>query len=371
MRAGPRRSPQAGRGRRLFGWGLLAALTLAGCATGDPQDVFSPAGPVAREENELWYIAFPIAVVVFVLVQAGLLYTAFRFRDRGEEGIPKQVAGNTKLEIVWTIIPAVILAGIAVPTVQTIFQLSEVPEEDPLEVRVVGKQYWWEFEYLGDEGQQVVTATEMHVPTDRPVYLRMEAAAALVPDPLEGDTAGEDFNDGVIHSFWVPRLAGKQDVVPGHVTDLSFAADEPGTYEGQCAEFCGLSHSRMKFRVIAQEPEEFQSWLDAQAEPAVEPEGELVQQGAVLFEEATCINCHAIEGYDVVGGTEAGIRIGPSLTHFASRERFAGGILETTEENVAAWIENPQALKAGAQMPNLQLDEEQIAALTAYMMSLE
>lgn len=370
MRARPGRSSQTGRGRRLLGWALVLAVALAGCATNDPQSVMNPAGPVAREQDQLWDIVFPIAIAVFVLVEAMLLFSVFKFRDRGEEGIPQQVAGNTKLEIVWTIIPAVILAGIAVPTVRTIFQLAEEPQ-DALEVRVVGKQYWWEFEYLGDEGQDVVTATELYIPTDRPVHLQMEAAAALVPDPLEGDTVGEQFNDGVIHSFWVPRLAGKQDVVPGHIRELSFSADEPGDYAGQCAEFCGLSHARMKFTVKAREPAEFQEWLDRHAEPAQLPESELALRGAALFDDATCINCHAIEGYEQIGDAEAGIRIGPVLTHFASRETFAGGILETNEENVAAWLENPQALKAGAQMPNLRLSDEQIAALTAYLLSLE
>ncbi len=361
--------------RRWTAWTAVAGLLLAGCATeGLPQSALDPAGPVAREQDQLWTIVFWIAVGVFVLVQALILWAVFRYRDHGGDDIPKQVAGNTRLEILWTIIPAVILIGIAVPTVRTIFDLAEPPGEDALDVRVIGKQYWWAFEYLGEEGEGVVTANELHIPVGREVALDMQSLSATLPDP-GADAApeiGQDVSNGVIHSFWVPRLAGKQDVVPGHTRRLMIQADEPGVYPGQCAEFCGLSHARMRFEVIAHEPAEFEEWLADQAEPADPATGQLAAEGQELFESQQCYTCHAVAGYEEATGTAADVRIGPDLTHFASRRMFAGGVFDVDDpEQLKAWLRNPQAVKAGSQMPNLGLSDDQIDALTAYLYTLE
>ena len=359
-------SPEA-RSRRVpwRSWLALVAggLLLAGCsvALGPdagstlPQDALNPAGPVAREQDELWNYVFAVAVGVFVLVQAGILYVVFRFRDRGETDLPKQVHGNTRLEILWTIIPAVILAFIAVPTVQTIFQLADPPAEDALMVDVVGKQYWWEFTYV-DEG--VRTANELHIPTGREVFIR-----------LDGTAVGND----VIHSFWVPRLAGKQDYVPGDVLTMRIEADEPGEYPGQCAEFCGLSHANMRFTVVAHEPADWAAYMDGLREPANEPADDLVAQGAEIAGQQ-CTGCHTITG----NPGDADARIAPNLTHFALRERFAGYIVDTNEENLRRWVTNPQDVKPGAQMPAFGptddgggLSEEEIDAVVAYLLSLD
>ncbi|HSK92385.1 MAG TPA: cytochrome c oxidase subunit II transmembrane domain-containing protein [Euzebyales bacterium] len=373
--AANRRTDAATVRRRWFAWVALLGLLLAGCATeGLPQSAMDPAGPIARSENNLWNYVFPIAVAVFILVQGLILWAVFRYRDRGGDDIPKQVAGNTRLELLWTVIPALILVGIAVPTVGTIFELSREPGEDALDVRVVAKQYWWEFEYLGDEGQGVVTANELHIPTGRPVFLQMQSLSATLPDPgIDANPqAGDEVSAGVLHSFWVPRLAGKQDVVPGHTRRMTIEADEPGEYPGQCAEFCGLSHARMRFQVIAHEPAEYEQWLEGQTQPAQTPQDALAQEGEALFEEQTCFQCHAVNGYEESTGTAANIRIGPDLTHFASRQTFAGGVFDVDdEEQLRAWLANPQAVKAGSQMPNLGLSEEHIDALTAYLYSLE
>ncbi len=359
---------------------LVIAGLIAGCAADAPQDALDPRGPSAQASHDLWNIVFPIAVVVFVLVQGLLLVAVWRFRKRRDDGdeLPSQVHGNTRLEILWTLIPAVILAGIAVPTIDTIFDLAAEPD-DALQVRVVAKQYWWEFEYLDDEGQGVITSGQLHIPTGRPVYLHLEALSASIPDPGGvGDKTGS-VAQGVLHSFWVPRLAGKQDVVPGQTRNLTLEADEPGRYEGQCAEFCGLSHSRMRFQVIAEDPDEFTAWLDEQAQP-VEPVDEdadpLVAEGEALFDTATCIQCHAIDGYESpVDGSTAELRIGPDLTHFASRDTLAGAFLENNRENLADWIRDPQDVKPGAQMPNLiedgLLEEDEVEPLVEYLMSLE
>lgn len=361
--------------RRWMAWILLSGVLVTGCATsGLPQSALDPAGPIARQEDNLWKLVFWIAVGVFVLVQGLILLAVFRYRDRGGDEIPKQVAGNTRLEVFWTIVPALILIGIAIPTVGTIFDLAGAPGDEALDVRVVGKQYWWAFEYLGDEGQGVVTANELHIPTGRPVYLQMQSLSATQPDPGAdaNPELGQPVSNGVIHSFWVPRLAGKQDVVPGHTRRLTIEAEEPGVYPGQCAEFCGLSHARMRFQVIAHEPAEFDRWLDAQAEPADAATDALAQEGQELFRSQQCITCHAIDGYEAAAGQPAEVRIGPNLTHFASRRKFAGGWFDVgDEEQVKAWLANPPAAKPGAQMPNLGLSEEQIDALTAYLYTLE
>jgi cytochrome c oxidase subunit 2 len=361
--------------RRWLAWTLVLGLLMAGCATTDlPQSALDPAGPVAASEDQLWDLVFWIAVGVFVIVEGLILAAVFRFRDRGGDDIPKQVAGNTRLELMWTIIPALILIGIAVPTVRTIFELARDPGDQALPVRVIGKQYWWAFEYQGAEGLGVITANELHIPTGRPIALDMQSLSATQPDPgaAANPQVGQPVSNGVIHSFWVPRLAGKQDVVPGHTRRMTIQADEPGTYPGQCAEFCGLSHARMRFQVIAHEPAEFEQWLSEQSQPAGAASGGLAAEGQELFQSQQCITCHAIDGYEAAAGAAANVRIGPNLTHFASRRKFAGGIFDVDDpEQLAAWLRDPQQVKPGAQMPNLGLSDEQIDALSAYLYTLE
>jgi cytochrome c oxidase subunit II len=360
------------------------ALALAGCAIGGdepgvfPQDAMDPAGPIAASQDRLWNLVFPIAVAVFVLVMGLLVVSMIKFRYRGETEPPRQVHGNVRAELVWTIIPALILAVVvAPPTLGGIFTLAADPGDEALQVRVIGKQFWWEFEYLGDEGQDVITANELHIPTNRPVRLTMEALNPQQPDTFdEADPEGSrspSSLDGVIHSFWIPRLAGKQDVVPGHERAMTIEAEEPGTYEGQCGHFCGLGHALMRMRVIAQSPDEFEDWLDAQAEPAVTDLDGLAAEGEATFEEAGCMACHNIDGYETAAGdTPEGPRIGPDLTHFASRERFAGAIFDNDDaDELAAWLRNPPEVKQGSQMPDLGLSEDQIEALVAYLQSLE
>jgi cytochrome c oxidase subunit II len=375
---------RAGRPRTAwFGWVLLVGLVLlvTGCAEnvrfGLPsgvldQNSLDPSGPIAQEQDRLWKIVFPIAVGVFVLVQGMLIVAIVRFRSRGDETAPpRQVAGNTRLEIAWTIIPAVILAAIAVPTVQTVFALAGEPDAaERLDVRVIAKQYWWEFEYL-DSG--VITANELHIPVDRPIYLQMEALSASIPDPGEVGVKTGPVAAGVIHSFWVPRLAGKQDVVPGHVRTMRIEATDAGVrYSGQCAEFCGLSHPNMRFQVVTHTADDFEAWLAAQAEPTAPAEGGLIAQGEELFGSAgaQCVACHVLNGHP---DSNPAVRIGPDLTHFASRQVFAGGIFTNDDtEQIKRWIANPQREKPGAQMaafPNLT--DAELEALAAYLQSRE
>lgn len=321
--------------------GVFAALATA-CAEKAPQDFINDqSGPIAKEADRLWDITFIIATAIFFIVELLLIYAIIRFRDRpGREA--KQFHGNTKVEVLLTAIPALILAGLAVPTVRSIFDLSEEPS-NALQVTVTARQFWWEYEYQ-DSG--VITANEMHIPVGQPVYLTLKG-------------------DDVIHSFWVPALAGKQDVVPGRTNFMTIEADEPGTFRGQCTEYCGLSHANMRLRVIAHPPDEFDEWLSDQQAEAESPSDSLAAEGEQLFLEGQCINCHAVQG------TDAQSRVGPDLTHFASRETFAGALFDTNEENLRAWLADPPAVKPGAKMPDYGLSSDEIDALVAYLLSLE
>ena len=293
--------------------------------------------------DDLFRSIFWWAVLVFVVVQSVLVYTLVKYRDRGGDETPEPVHGHTLLEIGWTLAPAVILVLIAIPTVRTIWLVDNPPQQaDVLQVEVTGNQWWWEFEYpeLG-----VTTANEMHVPVGRTVQLTLEA----------GD---------VIHSFWVPRLAGKRDMTPGETTGLWFTADSAGRYEGQCAEFCGTAHSLMRLDVVAQTPGEFRAWVEHQRQPAAEPTSELEQRGKEAFVNNACISCHNVEGTIAQG------QIGPDLTHFASREELAAGILPNDSASLARWLEDPQEVKPGNLMKIREMDDETIAELVAYLQSL-
>ena len=331
------------RGRRLLLGAVLAAIALSGsaCATdAGPQDFLSPEGPIAERADSLWDLTFAIAAIIFVIVEALLVFTIIKFRRRpGREAA--QFHGNTKLEVVLTLIPTLILAGLAVPTVKAIADLAEKPE-GALDITVTAKQFWWQYEYTD---AQVMTANEMHVPVGQPVFLTLEGA-------------------DVIHSFWIPKLTGKQDVVPGRTNHMQFIADEPGTYWGQCTEFCGLSHANMRLRVIAHEPEEFEQWLDDQSKPASASLSGEAADGEEIFMN-TCVSCHAVKGTDASGTT------GPDLTHFATRETFAGATFENNTKNLQRWIDNPPAMKPGALMPDYGLSSQEIDAVVAYLQSLD
>ncbi len=221
---------------------LLVVLALAGCARDYPQTTLAPSGDFGRIVDHLFMTTVWWATAVFVLVEGALLYAIVKFRARPGAPEPEQTHGNTTVEIIWTIIPAAILAMIAVPTVKAIFETAKEPGADALQVEVIGHQWWWEFRY---PGLNIVTANELHVPVGQTVNLRMTTA-------------------DVIHSFWIPNFAGKRDVFPKRFNNIWFKADTTGLFSGQCAEFCGVEHGRMAFRVVAQTPEEFQAWSTRQ-----------------------------------------------------------------------------------------------------------
>jgi cytochrome c oxidase subunit 2 len=352
---------------------------LGACGLSDPtQSALDPQGPYANEVNSLFVPVFWVAVAVFVVVEGGIVWISVRYRHRkGQERMPAQVHGNTKLEIGWTIAPALVLAGVMIPTVATIWDLARTPPANALNVKVEGFQWWWGFEYTDDDMRRqygdrdaIRVADTLVIPEDRPVYLSLVSRGGKVT----GDTP--EANDyAVIHSFWVPEItSGKQDVVPGRTNTIYMQASEPGIYEGQCAEFCGLQHGRMRVEVMALSADDWERWVVNQQHAASTPTEELARRGMDLFMgqlsggRGSCVNCHA------VGGTDATSDAAPDLTHFAdpSHTCFAGCNWRTTDRAaLEAWLRDPGAVKFGAKMPDYQLTEDEIDALIAYLYSLE
>lgn len=374
---------------RTLALGLLLVVVAAGCASDAPLDTLDPKGPEAQSIDNLLLPVMLIAGVVFLFVELGIVYLVVRFRRRKSDDdseLPSQTHGNLVLELGWTILPAVILAFVAVGTLTTLFEIDDAPE-DALEIEVVGQQWWWGFQYDvdGDGAYDFRTANEMVIPAGEPVNL---------------DITSMD----VIHSFWIPALNGKKDAVPGRHHPLTLEADEPGTYWGQCTEFCGLSHANMRIRVIALPQDEYDAWLENQMRPAEAATGDAVD-GEELF-SSTCTSCHQIRGLnDDYTGAATVSGTAPELTHLMTRSTFAGSIFRLyaqaddadlhdfythlAEEGtfnrvqLEAWLRDPPAEKPmyadtatlnGALprgMPDLELSEVQIDQLVAYLQTLD
>ena len=365
---------------RLVLGGLALAVAAVACSPNATQDTLKPAGPYAQKPDRLFEFVFWIAVVpIFILVEGALVWICLRYRSRKGRpvGVPPQIHGNTRLEIAWTILPAVILAGVAVPTVATIWDLAARPTGDNvLHVDVLGHQWWWEFRY---PEQEVDTANVMHIPIGVPVYLNLCSAGSGFKGPAPNECQSDlpvpsTLGGSVIHSFWVPALAGKQDVVPARTNTLVLQADHPGTFSGQCGEYCGLSHAYMRLKVVAQSPSDFEQWVRDQQADAAQPTG-VAAQGAGIFAQ-TCTRCHTInglrdeQGNDVPGAIEA-----PNLTHLMSRDCFAGCIFPVNTENLTAWVSDAPSRKPGSLMPSglheLGLSEQDVQALVAYLETLK
>jgi cytochrome c oxidase subunit 2 len=301
-----------------------------------------PKSDFGRMTHDIFMLISWWTLGIFIAVEAGLLYACWRFRDRPGAPIPKQVHGHTVLEISWTVAFALILVFIGIPTIRVIFKTQEAPAATALQVEVTGKQWWWHFEY---PGLKIVTANEVHLPVGQTVVFNLHG-----PD--------------VIHSFWVPQLGGKRDVVPGRVNRIILTPETPGEYIGQCAEYCGVSHANMRFRAFVHDKASWEKWVAAQQAPPLEPKDELTTKGKEIFSQSACVGCHT------VAGVSAGV-LGPNLSHFGSRTTLAGAILPNTPPNLAKWIENPGHVKPGALMPNLGMRDEQTKALAAYLLSLK
>ncbi|MGH8972470.1 MAG: cytochrome c oxidase subunit II [Acidimicrobiia bacterium] len=366
------RNPRRQRVLRVLG--VLVAvgvlLLLAGCAANAPQDTLKPEGPIARKQDGLFKPIFYLAVVpIFVLVQGLVIATVVRHRHRPGRPDPVQVHGNTKLEIGWTAAPALILLFAAVPTINGIFDIAREPS-NPLEVKVYGHLWWWEYIYPVQDGiaKEFSTANELHIPVDRPVRMTLETIEPGLPPGPDGKPA-----QGVIHSYWVPKLAGKQDVVPGRVNKLTIEAEEPGKrYLGQCAEYCNLSHANMRLAVKTHTPEDFEEWVAAQLSPATKPAGGMAAQGYEVFTgKGGCLACHTLNGIE-----GAVSRVGPNLTHLKARDRFAGYMFDNTPQNLRKWVDNPSAMKPmrpdkGTGMPDQNLSPEELDQVVAYLETLK
>jgi cytochrome c oxidase subunit 2 len=323
---------------------LIAAVALSGCAANsNPGNTIATAGPVAQLEADFYLLIFWMAVAVFILVEGLLVYTIFRFRRRRGDGMPEQTHGNTTLEIVWTIIPCIILAVIAVKSLPAMAQATEIPTgPGVVNVKVIGHQWWWEFQYP-DQG--VITADELHIPVGTKIALQVESA-------------------DVIHSFWVPKLGGKVQAIPNQHNTSWIQADETGTFRAQCFQLCGTSHANMRFIVVSESKTDFDNWVKAQLATPPQAAGDAAK-GAQVFQTGACVGCHTI------AGTPANGKIGPNLTHVGSRLTLAGAILDNNPQQLALWLHDPPAVKPGSIMPNLHLTDDQVNALVAYLDSLK
>ncbi len=327
--------------------GLLALMVplVSACQDwmmGGPQSIWRPAGVQGQAQADLFlWIILWAAIVAFVVFTA-FFFVVFRYRHRRGAPLPAQLHGNTRVEIAWTIAPAIILALIAVPTVQLIFTEQAPAPANALVVDVNGHQWWWDFQY---PEYNIETGNLAVIPVNRPVKFNLNSV-------------------DVLHSFWVPRLGGKRDVLPGNKNFLVLEAKETGLFGGQCAEFCGASHALMLFKVQVVTEAEFEAWVRQQQQPAaVPPAGTPAAAGAAIFQRA-CLSCHA-----VTPGISQN-NIGPSLAHFGSRPEVAG-FLPNTTDNVIRWLRNPQAVKPGALMPNLELTAQEARDLAAYLEQLK
>jgi cytochrome c oxidase subunit 2 len=328
----------------LFPWKLGAETSASSSHT----NIFSTVSTPSIEINHLATLVFCITGAVFVVVGTLLVFVILRFRARGEERTePPQVYGSNQVELAWTVIPVLIVLVLFLATARVIFAIQDaVKPSTAVNVTVVGHQFWWEFRYpnLG-----IITANELHIPVSSPGH----------PAPTFLKLMSAD----VDHSFWVPQLGGKTDLIPNRVNEMWIDPQKPGLYLGQCAQFCGVEHAKMLLRVYVDTPEQFASWTQKQRQGGRQDEA--VSEGRKVFETQACMNCHAISG------TAAAGKFGPDLTHLMSRSTIASGIAANNAENLRDWIKNPDHLKKGSLMPAMQLSDSQIDAVVAYLSTLQ
>ena len=303
----------------------------------------APASPQAAAISRLFVGTLIFLGLILVLVTFLVIYAIIRYRDR--PGVPeaRQNFGSRKLETIWTVLPILSLIVLTALTASTMRTGDPATAVDDPDLRIVAHQWWWEIHY---PKSGVIASNEIHIPVGRSLSVELRSA-------------------DVIHDFWAPQLARKIDIVPGHPNYLRLEADHPGTYLGVCSEFCGTEHAWMRFQVIAQPPDRFAEWLRAQEAAPPAPTSPEAIQGAQIFADRTCANCHAVAS-TVATGT-----IGPDLTHIASRRMLAAGALENTPANLVMWLHNPEEFKPGSHMPNLHLSKSDLNALVAYLETLK
>jgi cytochrome c oxidase subunit II len=323
---------------------ILASLALLSACAGAP-NMLDPVGPRADRIATMWWVMLVLATLMFVTFVGLFLVVVFQFREgrqQRETRSVKPATGNGVVIALGFVVPVLILGFLTLYTNRLLNVLAAPDRPAALTVEVIGYQFWWEVRY---PEQGVVTANEIHVPTGRPVTMRVTSA-------------------DVIHSFWTPQIHDKIDMIPGQSKSIWIEVDQPGEYRGLCAEFCGIQHALMQFLVIAQPPEEFDAWLAARQQPAP-PVDPLVRRGQEVFVANVCISCHSI------GGAQRQRLNGPDLTHVASRRTLGAAIIPNTPENLAAFIRDPQSIKPGNRMPAVPLREADLEALVAYLLTLE
>ena len=309
------------------------------------QSALHPAGLQAAHISGLWWFLFWLLTAVYVVVMATLLIGLRRSRRAG--GTPAPHARRLLASVVAaTATTVLILFGVLYASVATGREIGSLSAKDALTIEITGNQWWWNVEYHNpDPSLRITTANELHIPVGRPVAIQVKSS-------------------DVIHSFWVPRLHGKVDLVPGRANTIWIQADQPGVYRGQCAEYCGLQHANMAFSVIAEASDDFERWIVAQRQPAPAPVTPDQQRGLQVVQNGPCAMCHTVRG------TDAGGRMGPDLTHFATRSTIAAGTAPNTRGYLAGWIADPQHLKPGTRMPSTGLTSSDLQAVLAYLETL-
>lgn len=329
---------------------LPATALLAGCRGGSRHSTLDPAGPQAGHIDWLWWLLLIGCTLVFVVVSIAIVVALFRHHDTPDREHVPAAAGRRITGVIAAALGVTVLVLLVffTATVWTDRQLAGLERaDDVLTITVTGRQWWWEVRYEHPRSSEMaVTANEIHVPVGGAVRLKLVSA-------------------DVIHSFWVPALHGKRDLIPGHENELWIQADRAGVFEGQCAEFCGYQHAHMRIRVIAQPRDEFEAWLAAQRRPARVPETPQEKRGQEVFLAQTCVMCHTVRG------TRAASRAGPDLTHLASRRTLAAGAIPNTRGHLAGWTLDPQGIKPGNHMPPHRLPAEDLHALLDYLQSLQ
>jgi cytochrome c oxidase subunit II len=338
---------------RVLSYGTRAPALLAGAiyavAPDQVTNIFEPLSTPADSVHRAALLALAVCAAIFVTVVVLLIYAIVRFRRRpGDDASePPQIYGSNQIELAWTVLPILIVVVLILVAARTIADVEGFPQPpDALKVTAVGRQWWWEFRYP-DLG--IVTANELHVPVSESgrrqvTFLTLESA-------------------DVIHSFWVPQLAGKTDLIPNRVNRMWIEPKRAGTYLGNCAEYCGTQHAKMRLRVIAHPAEEFAGWVASQRRPAAEDQQ--ASTGREIFFSTSCVNCHAVQGTSAKG------TFGPDLTHLMSRQTLGSGAAPNTPEKLRAWVRDPQAIKEGCLMPDMQLSDQELDQIVAYLLTLK
>jgi cytochrome c oxidase subunit 2 len=323
----------------------ITIVAVAASACGGNQSMFNPQGPAARSIAGLGWLLFGVSTLVYLLVLAASGWALAR-RRRPEDDEPDGDRALTKWVTVAAAVTVVTLLAMTVASVAAGRGLTSPSGPGAVTVDVIGHQWWWDFQYRDVTPSDIVASpNELHIPVGVPVVLNV-------------------MSRDVIHSFWVPNLHGKRDLIPGQVTRTWIQADAPGVYRGQCAEFCGHQHANMALIVVAEPMAQFREWLQQQRRPAPEPSSDLQRRGREVFLQSPCASCHTIRG------TDAGSRFGPELTHVASRRTIAAGTLPNTRGHLAEWIADAQAIKPGSRMPSNVVAAADLQALLSYVRSL-